>query len=173
MMGKTNIATGDQWTYGYDNLNEMTSAVDKTSSGTVETTVDYTYGPFQERLEKDVTVGTTTTTRFAYDGWKTALDVAGNPASYVGHENWDVWADMDGTNSLENRYLRGDMVDQVFARIDGLGVASWLLTDYQGSIRTVIDNLGTVNDQITYDGLGNATQTNSAEGGRYLQVFWH
>ena len=34
---KTNISTGDYWTYGYDDKNEMTSAVDKTSGGTIET----------------------------------------------------------------------------------------------------------------------------------------
>ena len=33
LAGKTNIATGETWTYGYDNLNEMTSAVHRDASG--------------------------------------------------------------------------------------------------------------------------------------------
>jgi RHS repeat-associated protein len=61
------------------------------------------------------------------------------------------------------------MVDQLFARIDS-GTTHWTLTDYQGSIQTVIDNNATIRDQVLYDGWGNATQTNSSYGGRYLYV---
>ena len=135
----------------------MTSAVEKTSGGTTEQSITYIYGPFQERLEKDVTTTSTVTTRFGYDGWKTDLDASGNPATYVGNENWDVWADLNGSNALETRYLRGNLVDQVFARMDSNDY--FLLTDHLGSIVTVVDTSGNVKDQISYDGWGNATQT--------------
>jgi RHS repeat-associated protein len=146
----------------------MVSAVEKSSGGTTEQSITYKYGPFQERLEKDVTTTSTVTTRFGYDAWKTDLSTDGTPASYLGHENWDVWVDMNGSNALQTRYMRGNRVDQIFARLDSSDNAYWLLTDHLGSIVTVTDNNGTLKDQVTYDGFGNATQTNSSYSGRYL-----
>ena len=52
--------------------------------------------------------GVTTVTKFALDGWNPAK---GAP---VGNENWDILADLDASGSLTTRYLRGDIVDQVF-----------------------------------------------------------
>jgi RHS repeat-associated protein len=75
---------------------------------------------------------------------------------------------MNGSNALQTRYMRGNLVDQVFARLDSNDNAYWLLTDHLGSIVTVTDNSGNVKDQVTYDGWGNATQTHSSYGGRYL-----
>ena len=37
---KTTISTGDKWTYGYNNANELISAVEKTSGGTTEMEVE-------------------------------------------------------------------------------------------------------------------------------------
>ena len=50
------------------------------------------------------------TQRYALDGWNPAK---GNP---VGNEHWDVWADLDAGSSLITRYLRGDVVDELFGR---------------------------------------------------------
>jgi len=69
------------------------------------------YDAFGNRLEKDVWTqasGTTTVSRFAYDGQ-------------------NVWADVNGSNALQTRYLRGDMVDQLFARVVSAGTAAWYL----------------------------------------------
>ena len=52
---KTGIATGDQWTYGYDDANHLVSAVEKNSQGRVEVQADYKYDAFGNRIEKDVT----------------------------------------------------------------------------------------------------------------------
>jgi hypothetical protein len=35
-LSKTNIASGDKWVYGYNNANELISAVESTSNGTIE-----------------------------------------------------------------------------------------------------------------------------------------
>ncbi len=108
-------------------------------------------------------IGGTTTTRFGYDGW--------NPAKPgpIGTENWDIWADLDGSNNVQTRYLRGDVVDQVFARYDAVGaVPAWLLTDRMGSVRDVLNNGSVVKDTIVYDGFGNITsETDSTWRGRY------
>jgi RHS repeat-associated protein len=159
---KTKISDGSYWKYSYDLKNELTEADQYNSSNVLQQSVAFKYDAFGNRIEKDVTVGSTTTTqRYALDGWEPAK--AGSP----GNAAWDVWADLDGNNHLTTRYFRGDVVDQLFARIDS-GTSYWELTDRQGSIRTIIDNSATVKDQISYDGWGNASQTASTYGGRYL-----
>ncbi len=90
----------------------------------------------------------TTTTRYAQDGWDPAL------AGATGLSNFNVWADLDGSNDLLTRYFHGDQVDQLFGRQDSL-VQYWTLTDRLGSVRDVLDNTGTVKDAINYDGWGN------------------
>jgi RHS repeat-associated protein len=82
-----------------------------------------------------------------------------------------VWADINGNGSLTTRYVRGDKVDELIARIDagaGSNNAYWYLADHLGSARDIIDNSGTVKDSIAYDGFGNITsETNAAYRGRY------
>jgi RHS repeat-associated protein len=72
---------------------------------------------------------------------------------------------------VKTRYLRGKLIDQVFARIDAGDpddVAYWLLTDRLGSVRDVVDNAGDVVDTIAYDGFGNIVSETDAEyRGRY------
>jgi RHS repeat-associated protein len=148
---KTRIATGEYWTYAYDNLNRLTAAVDHNSSNTVLETVTYTYDVLGNRIEEDVKVdsGPTAVTRFAYDG----------P---------NAWADLDGSNTLLSRRLSLGVVDQVFARIGAGGGAAWYLTDRLNSIRAVTDATGALQDRITYDAFGNVlTETNPAFGDRY------
>ncbi len=85
-----------------------------------------------------------------------------------------MWAELSNSNALQTRYLHGDQVDQLFARQDA-GVQYWYLTDYQGSVRDVLDNSGNVKDAINYDGFGNIiSETNSAYRGSYAwtgQIF--
>ena len=69
---------------------------------------------------------------------------------------------------MTTRYLRGDVIDQVFAASTSGGTAYWYLTDHLGSIRDVIDSTAVVKDTITYDGFGNITsETDRLGRGRY------
>jgi hypothetical protein len=98
--------------------------------------VDFKYDVFGNRIEKDVTQsGTTTVERYALD-WT----AGGSPATGVTTDNtsWNVVADLNGSGSLTTRYLRGDAVDQLFARWDQSGNLYWELADHLGSIRAVI-----------------------------------
>jgi len=128
MTKKVNIATEETWTYGYDAKNELVQVQEWAEDPSVVNTayleqeIDYKYDPFGNRLEEDVTTysgqtGTTVVTRFGYDGWNPAK---GAP---TGNENYDVWADLNGTNNLQTRYLRGDLVDQLFGRVNADGNA--------------------------------------------------
>ncbi len=146
-VGKQNPSTGEVFSYGYDNRNRLVSAQDTTTSG-VQMQATYVYDAPGQRIEKDVWAGSTTTTRFAYDGRQ-------------------IWADLTSSNSLQTRYVRGDRVLELLARIVS-GTAAWFLADWMGSVRNVVDNTGAVIDTITYDGYGNITnERNPATGGQY------
>ena len=82
------------------------------------------------------------------------------------YKNFDIWVDLDANGSLTTRYMRGDAVDEVFARIDqsgGSGTGYYYLTDRLGSIREVTGSGGSVLDAISYGGFGQiASETNSS-----------
>jgi len=162
---KTKIATGDKWTYSYDNMNHMVQAVDKTSAGAVELTAIYKYDVFGNRIEKDVSYAgqATQTTKFALDGWNPAL--AGN----IGNTAFNVWADLNADGSLATRYIRGDAVDQLIARVSPSGAPAWYLVDNQGSIRTVLDSAGTVRGKMDYDAYGKITSEKTYDSSGTLQ----
>jgi RHS repeat-associated protein len=116
---------------------------------------------FGNRIQTDVTQGVTeTVTRYGYDGW----DPAKGPG--VGGENWQVWAQLDGSSSLTNRYLNGDQVDQVFAQIAGSGggALSWLWTDHLGSVVGETSGTGTLQLTMTYDAFGTLTHSTTLSG---------
>jgi RHS repeat-associated protein len=171
---KVNIAGGYAWTYGYDNANHMVEAEVWTAApsagGLVEETINYKYDAFGNRLEQNwfhAPMATTLVQRYAYDGWD-----PGTPAG-PGTINFAVWADLDGNNgnALQTRYLRGDVVDQLFAREDmsgGTAMPYWSLTDRLGSVRGVVDGSGAVKDTLTYDVFGAITsESDSSYRGRY------
>jgi RHS repeat-associated protein len=115
--------------------------------------VTYSYDAFGNLLEEDVWTqqsGSTTVTRYGNDGGNT-------------------WAAMNGTNALQTRYLNGDQVDQVFARVSSGGTAAWYLTDWQGSVRNLTDGTGTLKDTISYDGFGNVLSESSPTFGDSLK----
>jgi RHS repeat-associated protein len=162
------VSNNLEWKYTYDNGNHLTRAQEwKVSPSTLLYEVDYKYDVFGNRVEADVDPegdgDTDAITRYALDGWQSGRMPASNT-------DWNVWAELDGQNSnaLLTRYLRGDVVDQLFARQDGSGNAYWTLTDRLGSVRDVTDNTGVVKDTLSYDAYGNITsETASASRGNY------
>ena len=152
-VGKTNLATRVSWAYGYDDANHMTSAVEYAADGkTILAQVTYAYDVFGNRLEEDTFTASTnarTVLRHGYDGQ-------------------NVWADLDGSNNLETRYLHGDAVDEILARVGAGGLVAWYLTDRLGSVRDVVNDSGVIIDHRDYDAYGNIVhETNPAAGDRY------
>jgi hypothetical protein len=143
LAGKASIATGETWTFRYDNINHLTHVEQRSADGTLLMQADYKYDVFSNRIEKDVWTATQgmVVTRYGLDGFNN-----GKPTP-VGNENWDVWAELDGNNNLQTRYIDGDAFDQAFARIDA-GGTRWLLTDNLQSVRDVIDSAGNILDRI-------------------------
>src|SRR5207247_6326809 len=106
---KSKGTNAETWTYGYDNANHMVWAKDSATDGGAATTLaTYVYDALRNRIEKDVWTlqpGTTTITRFGYDGI-------------------EIWVDLTSGNALQTRYIHGDAVDQLFARISSGGTAA-------------------------------------------------
>ena len=73
------------------------------TSGSLVETIDYKYDAFGEEIEQDVTPagGSTTATKFAYNGWNSNM-----PAG-TGNANFQQWAILNGDNSLQTRNIDG------------------------------------------------------------------
>ncbi len=164
---KSKGSADETWIYEYDHRNQLTSvqkwAEDPVGMGPFSELleVDYEYDVFGNRIERDldfiddVDSENDSTERYSYDGWKPG-------GGFVGNENWDVWADFDGSNTFQQRYVRGDQIDQLLGRIDSSDTVAWYLTDHVGSVRHMIDNSGVVQNTIVYDGFGNITSESNA-----------
>ncbi len=129
--------------YGYDHNNQMVWAERRTAEagGTLLMRADYKYDVFGRRIEAAVDPdgdgpSGTSVTRFAWDGAA-------------------LWADLDSGLNVQTRYVHGDMVDQLFARVSGAGVVEWYLTDRLGSVRHITTAAGAVQYTATYDPYGN------------------
>src|SRR5262249_36820964 len=124
------------WAYAYDNANHMVSATE-TVGGTLTVQEDYAYDALGNRVQTtsyQAGVGTSVT-RYAYDGT-------------------DVWADLNGSNQLVERYVRPDDEDGLAARVSAGGTVAWYLTDEHGSVEALTDGAGAVQDTIRYNAFG-------------------
>ncbi|WP_157368541.1 nucleic acid/nucleotide deaminase domain-containing protein [Zavarzinella formosa] len=162
---------GGRWAYQYDFDNHLTYAEHRNPDGDLIQAVTFDYDVFGNRIrrvELNAASEVVSENRYLYDGWKVTQDALGNRPSFVGQENWDVWADLNGDNELEMRRVYGDGVDEPLARISAAGETAFYVTDRQGSVTGLLDSSGTVIDQISYDGFGKVTaETTPAVGDRY------
>lgn len=151
---RTSIATGEVTEYTWDYRNRLSGVVTKNSSGNVVKQVEYTYDVFDRRIAKEVDsdgAGSTTATveRFIYDDDHIALI-------------------FDGSGTQTHRYLHGTKIDQILADENASGQVQWALSDNQGTVRDLVDSIGTIVNHITYDSFGNvANQTNPAIDTRF------
>ena len=147
-----------QMGYEYNSADEMNSAVETTSLGAVEKSVDFKYDINGLLIEEDVTIsGTTTTTRYNYDGWNPAK------AGAIGTSGYDVWGVFTGAGSLTSRQLQGDGINQQlgysFMPAHPGFDPVWYLNDHLGSTRTTINNSGAAQAWYIYDAYSNVTSS--------------
>ena len=149
-ISKTQLSTGDVWTYSYDYENRLTGAVEKSSGGATLEQVTYTY----DALGRQIGVDTNGTLRWTVF---TGSSADANP-----------YADYTGSGALSMRYLYGPAVDQILARTDPNANTAWYLTDQLGSVWNVVSSSGAVLDAITYDAYGNIlNETSPSNGDRF------
>jgi RHS repeat-associated protein len=136
LTGKISVSTGEEWTYRYNNANELVSGQHRASvSAPVDKEVDFKYDPMGEKIEEDVLQGgTTTITKYAWD--------RGN-----------LFADLNASSSLTSRHLYLNMLDSLFASI-GNGQTTWYLEDIDNSVRDATNASGALLDHLDYDGWG-------------------
>jgi YD repeat-containing protein len=142
LTGKVSVAMPTvTWAYTWDVNNRMVAAVK--SAGSNLYSVDYKYDVFGNRIEQIEDAdgaggGASVTTRFAWEGAGVLQDAWGNRTTPVGTENWNIWADLNGSNGLVMRYVRGDEVDQLFSRVKADGTVAHYLTDRMQSTRQML-----------------------------------
>ena len=118
-----------------------------TDGGTLLLEETFAFDALGNRIQQQTWTSATgwVTTNFAYDG----------P---------NVFADLDGSDALQTRYVRPNGVDALGARIVG-GVVSWFNTDRQGSLRLITSGTGSVLDAIDYDAFGKKISEKRSGGG--------
>ncbi len=151
-------------------MTEVQRWSDNTPSKVLEYDADYKYNAFgllvQKVIDSDGDTVTDETSRYALDGW--------NPAKangLVGRENFAVTAKLDGSNAVVTKYLWSDRIDDGLGRID-VGSPTevrWTLTDFQKSVRTILNSTGGVIDSLAYDAFGNILpgETDATKRGDY------
>jgi RHS repeat-associated protein len=112
--------------------------------------VGLSYDVFGNLVEEDITQGSTTVGKFAYNL------VSGNG---------NAWGDLNSSNQVQTRREYLDAMDAVFARIASDGTEAWYLPDHLGSIRGLMDNSGSLVDTLTTDAWGNVTSESSPSTG--------
>lgn len=163
LIRRTEIATSKVREFNWDQRGRLVEIDDLSGVGQAATQiVKYTYDALDRRIAKSVDTdgvgaGLSKESLFVYDRDNVAfefidVDGAAGPASA----------------SLDRRNLHGPAVDQILAQQDAAGNVFWLLTDYMGTVRDVVNNGGAVMNHLIYDSYGNVlSQTDPSIQMRY------
>jgi RHS repeat-associated protein len=145
LIGRSRLDGSQRWEYSYDHANHLVEAVQYGPNAVKVRDVLYVYDALGRRIER------------LWD------DGQGNPVSdqRYAYDGDNVLADLDGqaNNALSVRYIRGDIVDQLFARLTPNPTGSaqermWYLTDRLGSKVNLITADGTSREQVRYQPFG-------------------
>src|SRR5262249_33384506 len=111
-------ANPDTWAYGYDQQNHLVSVTEQSDGTDVNLAVTYLYHALGERVQQTAWTQSTGVVTVNLD-----YDAGGR-----------LWAQADGSNAVQTRYLWGDGQGQILAEINvGAATVSFTLTDRQGS----------------------------------------
>ena len=148
LVQKSKGAGQETWYYAYDNRDHLIS-VRETSDGTTNIlTATYAYDAQDNRVQQQewISGGSMQTTRYVVD-------------------RGQVWAEMDGTNAVQYRYLWGDNTDQLLVRLGFVGADAgarlFTPTDNLGSVRAVQNGVG-LEESIRYDAFGTIVERRNA-----------
>ncbi|WP_153559314.1 RHS repeat-associated core domain-containing protein [Roseimaritima sediminicola] len=164
-LSKTSIATGEVTEYDWDHRNRLVLVTERASAGgAITQQVQFIYDAFDQRVGKRVDSDSDGTwdrdEAFVWADGQTVLRFVDSDGEAVS-ESFRV----------ANRYLYGDVVDEVLADEQyaagsgpavNSGTASttasetlWTIADHLGSVRDLVDNNGVVRQHVVYDSFGN------------------
>lgn len=150
---RISTATGERTDYRYDHLNQLQAADTFSAAGTLIGSVRYVYDVYGRTLART-----------------SDPDGAGPELAetrYSTYSGVDLWADLDAAGDPVQRYLFRPGIDQPLARFRSGEGAAFYLTDHLGSVRAVVDEAGTVLDQVDYSSFGvPVLETNPLDGDR-------
>jgi len=129
-------ANTTQTPFTWDFENRLVS-VTVPAGGTNGILFNYQYDPFGRRIKSSMTVGSTTTSIFAYDG-----------------DN--LIEETNSTGSVVARYVQGLNIDEPLAMLRS-SATSYYEADGLGSITSLSNSSGAIANTYTYDSFGNLT----------------
>ena len=154
---KVDAITGERTEYVWDARNRLDEVKIETSSGAVVKDVDYIYDALNQKIGKIVKNGSGVIVGEEHYGVEARTASRSVPvAGMLSQATLDQVSVVTGANgAVTERYVYGPAVDQVLA-VDSVGSqVLWMLSDQQGSVRTVISSAGTKLKTVEYDGFGN------------------
>ena len=160
--GQTAPAAGDSdiTTYTWDNRDRLTSVTHYQNYGdSADLTVTYVYDAFNRWIGETVTSGgTTTQTRYVYDGNQIVMQFQGTGSGPL------------AANNLSDRYLWGPAVDQLLSdeQLTPVVGGGYDLTSPGTTVWTLTDNENTVRDLATYNP---TTQTTAVVNHREFSAY--
>jgi RHS repeat-associated protein len=143
-------SAGDVWTYTWDYRDRLTQVVEK-SGATTLLNEQLTYDVFDDLIGVAVSTGSTT------------------PAHWTVYDGKNPYIDFNSSGTLTTRYLTNPQgIDLLYGRVSSGGAVAWYFTDLEGSIREIVNQGGTVLDQVNYDPFGNVLyESTPANGDRF------
>src|SRR2546425_3299272 len=144
MLTQTRISDSQVTSFTWDFRNRLTEVLIKTSAGVTVQDDKFTYDVENRRIGKNTLSG---------------------GQSWTGYDGVNPYADFNSSGSLTYRYLYGNAIDFLLARVDTSGIPMWYLTDKLGSVREDVQTSGSVLDSITYDSYGNILSESSPSNG--------
>ena len=133
-------------TYTWDHRNRLTGVTVQDGDSQPVLTASYVYDAFDRRIARTVSGSETVDEQYVYEG------VSNAQATLV----------LDGDGEAVTRILYGTDENQVLAEENLADSGTkWALSDHENSVRDVVDNTGTVLDDIVYDSFGNVVSQSS------------
>ena len=126
------LATGEVTYYTFDYRNRLTEVVKEDFENNVVMQVQFVYDSLNRRIAK-ITNGT---------------------ELFIVYNGDLTWADFNGDGANVTRYLFGDKIDDILARYKINEGAVWYMKDHLGTIRDIINQIGSVGAHFDYSSFG-------------------